>query len=432
MTFVVKLKLVPPRDGDKRHGRWILRYWSSDAAKEIGETIGWYAPARDPWMPKHCKGPRLTRMQADEIRVQRRNDLRKGRIGQPEPAQEVQRANPLSIPFSQWIKIYMDETKDTVRETTLREIEQALACLDDIAKPVSAATVDNRTVKRFIQARRQSGVKSSTIWKQISALRRVWYDAGIDPNPWAQPKLRRQLKSIPKAWHWYGSDEFGRMMTKCDEWRRREDSAKRDGLKWLRFKALLVLSYTAGLRIGELYHLIWDDIDLDAGEIEIGPKNASDTMLTWCPKDHERRVVPLTPTAKDILRELVIESDDQIPYVFVTLSRYDYIMGQVAKRKWKQLRPLVNNVRRDFRALCEAAKVPVCTFHSLRKSCCTNLLEGRVAPHAVQKIMGHSSIETTINFYSKVRRDQIAVARDVAESYLPHGASEPTPKANSA
>lgn len=51
---------------------------------------------------------------------------------------------------------------------------------------------------------------------------------------------------------------------------------------------------------------------------------------------------------------------------------------------------------------------------------CTNLLEGAgggkpMEPHAVQKLMGHSSVETTIRCYSKVRQDAISVAREIVD-----------------
>ena len=52
MTHAIKLKKRYPPGGDKRHWVWVLRYWSADAAKEIGEVIGWYAPARDTWRPR--------------------------------------------------------------------------------------------------------------------------------------------------------------------------------------------------------------------------------------------------------------------------------------------------------------------------------------------------------------------------------------------
>jgi hypothetical protein len=51
-----------------------------------------------------------------------------------------------------------------------------------------------------------------------------------------------------------------------------------------------------------------------------------------------------------------------------------------------------------------------------------------VVPHAVQKIMGHASLETTIRYYSKVRRDQIAVSREVAQRYATGRVQGPGPK----
>jgi site-specific recombinase XerD len=84
-------------------------------------------------------------------------------------------------------------------------------------------------------------------------------------------------------------------------------------------------------------------------------------------------------------------------------------------KDWRETKPLVNNTRRDFRKLCKAVDIPIDAFHSLRKSYCTNLLEGGIAPHAVQKIMGHSSVETTIKYYSKVRKSQITAAREISK-----------------
>ena len=321
------------------------------------------------------------------------------------------------MPFSRWIEAYVEATDGTVRSSTLKEIRDTLRALDKAAAPKAATRVNHQTVKRFIQVRLKSGVRRSTVWKQISSLRRVWYDADVKPNPWAQPKLRRQLKSVPKDWHWYNNEEYHRMVGMCEQWQKREDEAGRDGRKWLRFKGMITVAYTAGLRVGEICHLTWGDVDLDAREIVVSPQASSDTTLAWEPKDHERRIAPLTQPAYDILKQLLDEGANENPYIFVSAKRHEYILRVVATGRWPPRRPLVNNIRRDFRALCKAAKAPLCTFHSLRKSCCTNLLEGGGVPHAIRKIMGHASIETTIKYYSKVRRDQIALARDVAESY---------------
>ncbi len=433
MTHSVKLKKRYPPGGDKSCWTWVLRYWCADGSKEIGEVIGWYAPARDGWEPKWCKGPRLTETQADEIRVQRRNDLREGRVGKPEAIHEKPVNDPETMPFSKWREIYVEETKGTVRASTLREIKRALKCLDTLITPRIAKAVDHQTVKRFIQARLGENAKRSTVFKDVSCLRRVWYDAHIQPNPWAGQKLRKLLKSAPKGWHWYQPEEFAKLIAKCDEKQNRkfkEPDNKTQGerirylrRKWLGYKGMIGLAYTCGLRLGEIDHLAWADVHLEAGEIEISPKDTTDRTVKWNPKDNERRIVPLVPTVKAMLEELQKTAGEGNPYVFVQDCRYQYIIAQ--KDTWPEGRYLLNNVHRDFVDLCKAAEVTVDEFHSLRKSCCTNLLEGGVVPHAVQKIMGHADLETTIKYYSKVRRDQITTAREVSEAYLNRKPAQP-------
>ncbi|MFA5864792.1 MAG: tyrosine-type recombinase/integrase [Phycisphaerae bacterium] len=168
-------------------------------------------------------------------------------------------------------------------------------------------------------------------------------------------------------------------------------------------------------------------INFETGEIEVAPKRSTEKTLPWESKDHERRLAPLTQQTRLIFEEIRQVSDPENPYVFISAKRYKHLM--IHKDQWRDDKALVNNLRRNFRSLCDKADVPKDAFHSLRKACCTNLLEGGVAPHAVQKIMGHSSLETTIRYYSKVRRDQISVAREVSQKYeagLPRSISHRT------
>ncbi len=419
MAHTVKLKKRYPPDGNRAHWTWILRYWSVDAAKENSEVIGWYAPAKDTWQPRHSKGPRLTERQAQEIQVQRRNDLREGRVGQPEPAQEVRVSDPATTPFAKWIDHYMEETRGTVRERTLREIRHAMEMLQEVASPATAAAVDHRTVKRFVQGRLRTGIRPSTVWKEVAALRRVWYDAQLSPNPWVDKKLRRQLKCETMDWHWYSREQFQQLLAAVDAKRQQtitnEGNARGDPRSWLAFKGMLTLAYTAGLRLGELENLTWADLDSEEGFITIAPKKAGETTVAWGPKDHERRIVPFAPVAQAVLHELRPHGPVENPYVFLSDARHAHVMAKYRAGEWPEWRRLLNNVLQKFNRLCKAANVPRCAFHSLRKSFCTNLLEGGVAPHAVQQIMGHASLETTIKYYSKVRRDQIAAASRVAE-----------------
>ena len=435
MTHTVKLKKRYPRSGGKSHWMWVLRYWSADACKEIGEVIGWYAPARDSWHPKWCKGPRLTAAQAREVRIQRRNDLREGRVGQPETdADPVEANDPVVVPFVRWLDAYVEETRGTVRETSLKEIRDALRALNKAVAPPTAASVDHRMVKRFIKARLGKpgeGVEHSTVWKQISALRRVWYDARLEPNPWANPKLRKLLRFEEKDWHWYTPADFAKLMVKCDDWiaestkpkadrRNKHDSQVHDSAKWRRRKGMVAVAYTAGLRLGEIGHLTWADVDFENEVVYVRSKKRTEETLDWTPKDYEKRVLPLAGLTREALERIRGDAEDGNPYVFIPAERYQHVMALAAAGKWREGRPILNNVLKDFHRLCRGAKVTVCEFHSLRKSFCTNLLEGAgggkpMEPHAVQKLMGHSSVETTIRCYSKVRKDAISVAREIVD-----------------
>ncbi len=72
-----------------------------------------------------------------------------------------------------------------------------------------------------------------------------------------------------------------------------------------RLEALYVLAVTTGLRQGELLGLKWEDVDLDAGTLQV--RRALTTTkggpVLAAPKTKgSRRSVKLTQTASDVLR----------------------------------------------------------------------------------------------------------------------------------
>ncbi len=53
-------------------------------------------------------------------------------------------------------------------------------------------------------------------------------------------------------------------------------------------------------------------------------------------------------------------------------------------------------------------------FHSLRKTCCSNLIRAGVEPKAVQLWMGHKDISTTMKYYYRIKDEDAKKAADVA------------------
>jgi integrase len=61
-----------------------------------------------------------------------------------------------------------------------------------------------------------------------------------------------------------------------------------------------------------------------------------------------------------------------------------------------------NFIRRSFRPLLEAAKLPVIRFHDLRHSAATRMLIQGIHPKIVADILGHASVQVTLDTYSHV------------------------------
>jgi integrase len=60
------------------------------------------------------------------------------------------------------------------------------------------------------------------------------------------------------------------------------------------------------------------------------------------------------------------------------------------------------NVRRAFKNVLSAAKLPKMRIHDLRHTCATLLLAQGVHPKTVQELLGHSQISLTMDMYSTV------------------------------
>jgi integrase len=67
--------------------------------------------------------------------------------------------------------------------------------------------------------------------------------------------------------------------------------------------------------------------------------------------------------------------------------------------------------RRSFQPLIERAEVPRVRFHDLRHTAATLLMIQGVHPRVVQEMLGHSSVNVTLDTYSHVSED---LQRDAA------------------
>lgn len=83
---------------------------------------------------------------------------------------------------------------------------------------------------------------------------------------------------------------------------------------------------------------------------------------------------------------------------------------------------MANNVERDFKKRLRLAEIKPngnrLIIQTLRASCCKNWLDSGLNPGVVQKLMGHSSLNTTIKFYHKVNEADEKKAAQAVDKLL--------------
>jgi integrase len=279
--------------------------------------------------------------------------------------------------------------------------------------------VSPRHAESFIASRLRQKLAPATVNKDIRTLKRV-FNLAIHPreyllqgsNPFRSVKPRKHAEK-PKRF--VAPEEFRALM----------NAAEND---W--WRALLTVAYATGLRRGEILNLTWNDIDFAGHCVRVSPKNNTDQLLAWEPKDHECRIIPAPHQVMPLLADLRAGSEEECPYPFLGKRRWSRILWQRRQGNWRDDKTLVNNVDRKFRALRTKAGVAHCTLHDLRRSCITNWA-CELPAHVVQKLAGHSDIKTTQKYYLIVRQEDLERARNVMSRVLGNDETHPASKAQS-
>ena len=147
----------------------------------------------------------------------------------------------------------------------------------------------------------------------------------------------------------------------------------RDGCKTTRDKAIIDLLYSTGMRVGELVNLNIDDIDLEGRECVVYGKG-----------DKERRVY-FDAKSKVHLKEYIDSRADDNPALFVTLNA-----------PFKRLK--ISGVEIRLRELGRELKVERIHPHKFRRTMATRAIDKGMPIEQVQKILGHSQIDTTMQY----------------------------------
>jgi integrase len=165
-----------------------------------------------------------------------------------------------------------------------------------------------------------------------------------------------------------------------------------------RLHALYVLALYLGLRRGELLGLRWEDIDLDAGVLEVRRtlQRVAGELRAVLPKTRtSRRTVPLIGLCVEALKEHRERQAEDAKRAGAGWQDAGYVFTTTTGTA---IEP--DNLRRSWYPLRSAVDLSATRFHDLRHSCVTLLLDLGVPPHIVRDIVGHADIGVTMTIYA--------------------------------
>ncbi|WP_276664336.1 tyrosine-type recombinase/integrase, partial [Rhodopirellula baltica] len=153
-----------------------------------------------------------------------------------------------------------------------------------------------------------------------------------------------------------------------------------EAARTLRDKLLLTVLYATGLRVAEVARLQWSDFDFDRQQIRV--------QLGKGKKD---RYVMLADDLLPLMRQLWRHT-----------KGVGYLFPSEGRRVDRHLSPrTIQRAVKQARILSGIGKAV--TPHSFRHSFATHLIESGTDIRFIQKLLGHTNLETT-SLYTKVAR----------------------------
>jgi integrase len=178
--------------------------------------------------------------------------------------------------------------------------------------------------------------------------------------------------------------------------------AAAEGTRWA---ALYHLALATGMRQRELLGLLWSDVDLERGWLQVA------RTVHWIPGQGFVFSAPKTAWSR---RRISIKED-------VVEALRAYRRRQLAERMalgegWMEEDLVFPNmlggpmdggdlVYQSFLPLLKGAGLPRSRFHDLRHTAATLLLSARVNPKVESEMLGHATVAITLDIYSHVLPD---------------------------
>jgi integrase/recombinase XerD len=247
--------------------------------------------------------------------------------------------------------------------STIRTYRGELMLFFQVLGKIPAESLTTDDVKRYLLKCLREGLKENTLHSRINALK-FYYEQVLGRDKFfvdiPRPKKAHQLPNV------LGENEITRLFNAVTN---------------KKHKAILFMAYSAGLRVSEVINMKLKDIDSDRMQIFVERS-----------KGKKDRYVNLSPILLDVLRKYI-----QLSQPKPTMYLFE---GQVPGSMYS-----ARSAQNIFHVARKAAGIRKdVSFHSLRHSFATHILEKGIDIRYIKDILGHFNIKTTER-YLHVKRD---------------------------
>ena len=291
---------------------------------------------------------------------------------------------PPSLMFSAVSAMYLADCKARVQPITMQEKYRHLTEFAEfVGSDFPAAELDIGTAKAFIaRIQKEKGNKSAN--RRLGDLKACWnwHRHALPVNPW---------KGVKK----YPEEEYTKYVPPPED----VEGVLKEASLWQ--KRLLSFLLSTAARVGEAYQLTWGDVNLERNTVSLWTRKRKGGA-------RQSRLVPLSPSLRGMLEEMLAERTAGNPYVFINPH---------TNARHQRLQP---SVRYMLKHLCKAAGVRQFGFHALRHYVSQRLMTGGHATLVdIQILLGHQRATTTDIYLRSLSSSISHVARFIEEDVLP-------------
>lgn len=231
------------------------------------------------------------------------------------------------------------------------------------------------------QALYKGQLSSRSVNRMLSALRSYLnFLVDIDEDVPLSPSAIKLIKAEKKEKQVAELDELIKLIESPMEFEKRK-------LLKVRNRAILELIFATGMRISEV-------VNLDREQVRFKDNKLLDDRIYVMGKGKKQRFVYLTERAIKFVEEYLNMREDDYPAMFIPTKGIRRATGNpyVVRLSQNYIQMKIADYRRRLGII-----VPT-SAHSLRHGFATYLAEEGASPAAIQRLLGHESLQTTTRY----------------------------------